>query len=215
MVTTIAVDRIQIPPGNGIVLTQVSWGEYENLLQAWGDHRSTRFAYDRGWLEVRMPSPLHEIINRLLAKIIFTLAEELGLEANDLGSTTFNRPDLARGIEPDSCFYIQNAHLVSGLDPKIPADLGPDLALEVDITSFSDRKFGIYASLGVQELWHYKPEGLSLLQLQSGRYQSVSHSVAFPAVSATAIGEWIALRGDRSDIAVIRAVREFCRTLNP
>jgi Uma2 family endonuclease len=56
-----------------------------------------------------MPGELHEIINRLLAKIITTLALELDMEANDFGSTTLNREALDRGIESDTCFYIQNA----------------------------------------------------------------------------------------------------------
>lgn len=50
-----------------------------------GANRPTRIAYDQGVLEIRMPGEPHEIVNRLLAKIITMLAMELGMEANDFG----------------------------------------------------------------------------------------------------------------------------------
>jgi Uma2 family endonuclease len=52
------------------------------------------------------PSPEHEKLNRRIAQLVLAVTEELGIEAEDLGSTTFRREDLERGFEPDSCFYI-------------------------------------------------------------------------------------------------------------
>jgi Uma2 family endonuclease len=66
-------------------------------------------AYENGVLEIRMPGQPHEAVNRVLATIALTLAEELGFDFNDLGSMTMNRPQLSKGVEPDRCFYIQNA----------------------------------------------------------------------------------------------------------
>jgi hypothetical protein len=40
------------------------------------------------------------------------LADELEIEAMSLGALTLEREDLARAIEPDTCFYIQNESLV-------------------------------------------------------------------------------------------------------
>jgi len=45
----------------------------------------------------------------LIEHLIFVLAEELNLEIYPTGSTTFKRLNQARGAEPDSSFYIQNA----------------------------------------------------------------------------------------------------------
>jgi Uma2 family endonuclease len=42
------------------------------------------------------------------------LAAEMNINIDSLGSTTFRRGDIDRGFEPDSCFYVQNAPLVSG-----------------------------------------------------------------------------------------------------
>lgn len=56
------------------------------------------------------------------------------MEIRSLGSRTWNREDLARGLEPDQCYYIQNEVLVRKVEQ---IDLNqfppPDLAIEIDI----------------------------------------------------------------------------------
>jgi Uma2 family endonuclease len=209
------LSQIQISPGSAIRLTGLTWQHYLALLEELGDNRSTRITYRHGMLEIRMPGALHEIINRLLAKIIFTIAEEMGLEINDLGSTTFSRQDLDQGIEPDSCFYIQNAHLIQGLNPNIPENLPPDLAIEVDISSFSRDKMRIYQSIGVPEVWIYRQSYIKIYQLQESRYVEVFNSPTFPAVSVQQLQEWIRHREASNDLSTLREVRRFCReTIN-
>jgi Uma2 family endonuclease len=121
-----------------------------------GDNRPTRIAYEQGVLEIRMPGEPHEIVNRLLAKIITMLAMELGMEANDFGSTTLNRETIDRAVEPDTCFYIQNAARGQGMETKASFSLSPDLALEVDIASSSASKMSIYRAMEVPEIWLYR-----------------------------------------------------------
>jgi Uma2 family endonuclease len=116
------------------VLSNISWQTYRAILSDLGDRRSVRLTFDRGRLQLKMPSKLHELLNRLLAIIVTTLTEELDLEVVDLGSLTLERADLQRSAEPDSCFYIQNADRLEGLDPDIPERLPPDLVIEIDIT---------------------------------------------------------------------------------
>jgi Uma2 family endonuclease len=154
MTATLAtpLSQIELTPGSAIRITDVTWESYIALLSELGDNRATRIAYDNGVLEIRMPGQLHEVINQVLAAIILALAEELGLEFNNLGSMRMNRPDLAKGIEPDSCFYIQSAQAGQGIEATIPQDLPPDLALEVDIANRSDSKLPIYQAMGVPEV---------------------------------------------------------------
>lgn len=73
------INQIQLTPGNSILLTDVSWEQYQAFLKELGGDRTTRIAYSQGDLTIFMPSKLHEIVNRLLAKIIVTLAVELGI----------------------------------------------------------------------------------------------------------------------------------------
>lgn len=190
----------------------LTWQHYQLLLTEFGEHRASRLAYDTGVLEIRMPSKLHEIINRLLSKIIFVLAEELGLDIVDMGSTTWNRQDLDKGIEPDSCFYIQNACRIQGLNPEIPADLPPDLAIEVDIANASDKKLAIYQALGISELCIYSQGQIRILQLQSSGYTEGDRSLAFSSISSERLQTWIALRETETELTVVRAVRQFCQS---
>ncbi|MDC0831583.1 Uma2 family endonuclease [Geitlerinema sp. CS-897] len=162
-------------------------------------------------LEIRMPGAFHEIVNRVLAAIVLVLAEELGLEFNNLGSTRFDSSEFAKGIEPNSCFFIQNAQAAQGLDGEISSNVPPDLAVEVDIAHRSQSKLPIYSAIAVPELWLYRQDALSILALQGGEYQEISTSLAFPAVSVAQLNQWLQLRKTGTDLTAVRAVREFCR----
>lgn len=82
------LSQIVLAPGSAITVDGLTWQHYELLLAELGSDRATRLTYDAGALEMRLPSQPHEILNRLLSKIIFALAEELEVEVVDLGSTT-------------------------------------------------------------------------------------------------------------------------------
>jgi Uma2 family endonuclease len=189
MVTT--AQTINNAPSDGVpvievpfvILHNVSWQTYQALLADMGEHRAARLAYNRGILEIKMPSKLHEFIKRLLERIITTLTEELAMSVLSLGSTTFNREEAEQGVEPDSCFYIQNAERVN-LEDEAPLDLPPDLVVEVDITSSSRSRLHIYKIMGVPEIWRYNRQGFTILQLHSGEYVECESSLTFPQISA-------------------------------
>jgi Uma2 family endonuclease len=208
------ISQIELTPGSTIQISGVIWEDYLLLLEQLGDHRATRLAYDNGVLEIRMSGQPHEAINRVLATIALTLAEEFGFEFNDLGSMTINRATLQKGIEPDSCFYIQNACAGQGLESVIPDWLPPDLALEVDIASPSDRKLSLYQALRVPEVWLYRQGVLTIQSLRGEQYETVANSRAFPNISAAQLNQWVQLRKTGTDLTVVRAVRQFCRELS-
>jgi len=84
-------------------------------------------------------------------RFIFALAEKLKFEIKSAGSITLRRRK--SGIEPDNCYYIQTEPTVRGRQElDLETDPPPDLAIEIDITSTSVNKFGIYLALGVPEL---------------------------------------------------------------
>lgn len=205
------IDDLQGKVTQKIVLQNVSWQTYQALLADMGDHRAARLTYDQGTLEIKMPSNLHEIINRLLARMVTTLTEELGLNLKDYGSTTLDREDLEKGVEPDSCFYIQNADRVQGLNSDTATDPPPDLAIEVDITSSSTRRMGVYKQLGIPEVWRYTKKGLTISQLQNGEYVECEFSPTFAMVSPALIAQFLQLRETTDDNAVIRTLRTWLR----
>jgi Uma2 family endonuclease len=120
------------------------------------------------------------------------VAEELNIEAEDLGSTTFRREDLERGFEPDSCFYIRNA---AGVRGKKRIDLGadppPDLIIEIDITSPSLAKLPLFAKAGVPEVWRFDGNRLAIYELIGDEYLERDASVAFPAVTSADVTAFI------------------------
>jgi Uma2 family endonuclease len=118
-VSELELEDFQGKVTQNVVLPNVSWQTYKALLADMGDHRATRLTYNRGVLQIKMPSKLHEIINRLLARIVTTLSEELDLDVINMGSTTLEREELDKGAEPDTCFYIQNANQLEGLRSQL------------------------------------------------------------------------------------------------
>ncbi|KAM3090296.1 Uma2 family endonuclease [Phormidesmis sp. 146-35] len=216
MTTVIAapISQIKLAPGSAIAIAGLTWKTYEALLQEMGENRSTRIVYDRGVLEIRMPGEPHEIVNRLLAKIITMLAMEFGMEANDFGSVTLNREELDRGIEPDSCLYIQNAARGQGMAETVSENVPPDLALEVNIARSSASKMAIYQGMGVPEVWLYRQNGLRIQLLRDGQYGDVVNSRAFPMVTVEQLNQWIEMRKTETDLAVLRDVQQFCRCSN-
>jgi len=89
-----------------IILYNIGWDTYEGLLRDHANTSAPRFTYDRGTLEIMSPLPEHERFNRAIQLLVPIVVEEMGAEVYSLGSTTFNREDLLRGFEPDSCFYL-------------------------------------------------------------------------------------------------------------
>lgn len=219
-VSELELEDFQGKVTQNVVLPNVSWQTYKALLADMGDHRAARLTYNQGVLQIKMPSKLHEIINRLLARIVTTLTEELELNVIDLGSTTLDREDLDKGAEPDTCFYIQNANQLQGLDPEIPKDLPPDLVIEVDITSPSTHRIKVYLALGIPEVWCYtKKEGLKIYYLQTDAshrdYVESEFSLAFPKVSAQALNQFLQQRQTQNENTVIRAVRDWIEQALP
>jgi len=154
------------PPEARVILHNISWSLYEQLLAAHEDKSSPHFVYDRGELEITVLSYEHEELNRLIDNCIAVIAMEWNIEYCNAGSTTFKREDLERGFEPDSCFYVQHAEQIAGkkrLD--LTVDPPPDLVLEVDITHSSLDKLSIFAVVGGlileygEDLWHYQKVG--------------------------------------------------------
>jgi Uma2 family endonuclease len=175
----IQLRQLDVPPGQRLLLHDVSWAEFEAILEELGEHRSTRIAYDHGLLEIMAPLPEHEGDKEILSDLLKAFMEELGIELCALGSTTFKKQAMLRGIEPDQCFYIQNEAAIRGkkrLD--LAVDPPPDLALEVDITSRTHPE--TYAALGVPELWRRVGGKIRIYQLQQGEYVEVEESPAFP-----------------------------------
>ncbi|MGA7937866.1 MAG: Uma2 family endonuclease [Kovacikia sp.] len=187
-----------------VILRNIRWQTYQFLIRDFESEPAIRLTYDRGTLEIRMPLNPHETYKKLLGRLIETATEELDLEIRSLGSRTCGscgvalcakREDLARGLEPDQCYYIQNEARVRDIEQIDLAHFPPpDLAVEVDISSSSLDRLSIYTDLGVPELWRYDGRSLTLYQLQNGQYLPCNRSIALPLLQASDITRFLELR---------------------
>jgi len=176
------LNRVIIPPGQRVLLSNISWQEFETILADLGEHRAARVAYDNGTLEIMTPLPEHESRKELVSDLLKALLEELDIEFCTLGSTTFKNEAMIKGIEPDNCFYIQNEAAVRGKERiDLTIDPPPDLALEIDVTSRTHPS--IYAALGVPELWQFEKGKLQVNLLREGKYSQSEVSPNFPNFS--------------------------------
>jgi len=176
---TLQLQQLSAPPGQRLLIQDLQWSEFEALLTELGEKRASRIAYHNGILELRMPLPKHERAKSLLGDMVKILLEELEIDCECFGSTTFKQQNMNAGLEPDECFYIKNHLLMRGKDRlDLRIDPPPDLAIEVDVTSKT--QLGAYRSLAVPELWVYEKTELKIYILQSGTYQSVMQSPTFP-----------------------------------
>ena len=182
----VQLQQIVVPPGQQLIMTDVNWLMYEQLLEEFGEKRGSRINYSEGVLEIMVPLPEHEDDKVIIADLVKVLLEELDIEFRSLGSTTFKSEAMKRGIEADDCFYIENEVAIRGkkrIDLNI--DPPPDLALEIDITSRT--QFDNYQVLGVGELWRFNGSELEINVLELGRYIQVDESSYFPGFPLTEV----------------------------
>ena len=195
------------------VLEGVSFELYERLLQELAEQR-IYITFDRGRLELMSPSPEHEWWKKLIGRLIEALALERAVATEALGSTTFKRGDLAKGLEPDECYYLRGA---SGLRRKREADLTrdppPDLVVEVDITHRAIDREGIYAALGVAEVWRFDGSALTFLLLEpDGSYRRADASAAFPGLRAADLQRFLKEADEKDQGAAVLAFRDWIRS---
>lgn len=197
-----------------VVLHDVGWETYRRLNEEHGERSGTRFTYNEGTMQITVVGYEHERLNRLIASLIEAVCEEREIDIEPAGSNTFQREDLQKGFEPDSCFYLRQPEAIRGKRRiSLAVDPPPDLVIEIDITSYSLNRLPIFAAVGVTEVWRYETDQLKIYQLGSNSYQTVSASVALPGLTASQLTEWIVASQQMKRTEWLRDVRTWVRSL--
>jgi len=196
--------RLTAVPEQRVVFRGVDWSFYEELVDSIPETTSIHVDYDGKDLEVMGKGWIHGRYNSLLGKFVAIVTEELEIPCMGLRDTTWKRPEIARGLEADDCYYFQPEKLAAAAEAwsrgsREIADVpNPDLAIEVDISPPQVDRAGIYAALRVTEVWRFVENVLVIERLTTqGTYASVETSGFLP-VSAADIGRWV-LDPDSSD----------------
>lgn len=204
---------VPLTDGNRVTLRDVEWDLYQRL-RASDDRRNVRMTYSNGTLEVMSPSRIHERLTQLISRFLEVWAEEHDIEFDCGGSTTMQREDLARGLEPDNSYYIEHAEQMRDRDQlDLLIDPPPDLAIEVDITSSSLGRLPIYAGLGVREVWRCDGRSLKFLQLDdAGNYREIAESASLSGLKPEHILPFLEERFDYGQTSLVRRFREWVRS---
>ncbi|MEH2147163.1 Uma2 family endonuclease [Nostoc sp.] len=198
------VSQMRLAPGSTVNVQDISWEEFESILQELGEKRSLRVAYSKSTLEIVVPLPEHKKSKDLISDIVKILLKIAGKSYEPFGSTTFKRENIA-GVEPDACFYIQNYQRMIGRRKLEPNDPPPDLAIETDVTSKTT--LDAYEAIAVPELWIYDSKKLRIYLLRDGHYIESDNSPNFPNIPLTQI---IAATVERAwQIGTVQALKEF------
>lgn len=176
---TLQLRQIRVPEGQTIEIEDVSWADFEVILQELGEKRNTRIAYSEGTLTIVAPMPAHEVEKVCIGRCVEVLLDELECDYTSYGSTTFKNESMLKAVEPDDCFYIRHADLMAGKQRiNLSTDPPPELAIEIDLTSKT--QLDAYLGLGVEELWRFDGGRLRIDCLRNGEYVEVVESPLFP-----------------------------------
>ena len=203
------ISQITLAPGSTVIIPNVSWQEFEFILQELGENRSARVTYSNNTLEVMVPLPEHEKPKELISDIIKTLLRKTGRKYEPFGSTTFKQEGIA-GVEPDACFYIENYQPMINRRSLQADDPPPDLAIEIDVTSKTSLE--AYQGIGVPEVWVYDSKKLTIYLLRNQKYLKSEISPTFPEISLTQIIPTVIERSWK--VGTVQALEEFEAMMN-
>ncbi len=189
---TISKDNLlrDLIPDNPLILYGVSWENYENLVREL-DGSSVQMTYNRGILKIMSKSGEHEYYIKLLERLVDRVCFGFMIKVIFFGGPTIKKSFAKKGVEPDACFYVSRASLVSGRADVNVSEIVPDIVVEVDVTHADEDKFEIYSAFGISEFWRYNEEVFQIYRLENAEYKEVTASVELPQVSAKILTEFL------------------------
>jgi Uma2 family endonuclease len=203
----ITEDTIALDPGDEIVLRNRTWEDYEDLLSRRQDKSGLRIQYNAKAQEITIMSPLprHGNLADVLADFVKAMLRHQRKDWHSFTPVTLKQMGV-QGIEPDYCFYIQNRECILGKEKiDLKYDPPPDLAIEVDVTSFTNP--ADYQAIAVPELWIYPQSQLLIYEFDGEQYRETQVSPQFPTIDVKTLIPQYCDRGWQVGSSV--AIREF------
>jgi Uma2 family endonuclease len=203
------------------VIRDVSWELYDLLSDAIDEKQHVYLAYDGKDLEIMTKGLIHEGYREFLGRFVHALTFELRIRSRGAGETTWKRPEIARGLESDLCYFFTPEKLVVVLEgwtrkSKDIADYpNPDLAVEIDISQSEVDRPAIYAALKVPEVWRFEEESMVIEHLQPDGTYAPAESSRFLPVRAEEVYRWVAVEDTRDELAWEQRLREWIRAELP
>ena len=189
------------PPPHGdrrIVFREASWEAYLSLSQAYSEEEHIRLAYDGKDLEIMTTGNLHENLKELISRIVTALVSWVGIAFVSFGEATLDAVNARRGLQADLsyCFdpvKVRAAREALARESMDPLDYPkPDLAVEIDISPSRIDRPGIYAALGVAEVWRVlRGRKVIIEHLQPDGSYAPAEASRFLPIRADEIAAWL------------------------
>lgn len=205
--------RLTAVPEERVLFRNVDWSFYDHLVDSIPESSNIHVDYDGKDLEVMAKGKRHERFNWLLGRFVDIVTEELDIVCEPSGETTWKRVKVSRGLEADQCYYFLAEKLeadaaASGRGSDDIADYpDPDLAIEVDLSRPRVDRAGIYAELGVAEVWRFDGRDIVIERLTDAKTYAAVETSQFLPVSATEIKRWIVEEDSRNKASWMRRLR--------
>lgn len=210
MYLTITQDSIDLSPGSEVVLRHQTWADYETILVSRQDNAAIKIYYDAIAQEIQIMAPLpeHGKKSDTLSDLVKVLLRKQGKDWDCFDPITLKRYGI-KGIEPDTCFYIDNRAAILGKSPiDLDVDPPPDLAIEIDLTSLT--KPEDYTGIKIPELWIYRDKILQIYLWNGEQYQASTTSNLFPTIPvAQLLPQYVEMAWTQGSSVAIRAFEQI------
>jgi Uma2 family endonuclease len=190
---------------------------YETFVDMLPERSPIRVAFDGRDMEILVKGPVHDQFADLLDQSIKAVAGELGIRVKPMRETTWKRPEIERGVEADSCYYLDAAKIDTVLaatrrkSNDVKEYPNPHLVIEVDISPPQTDRMSIYAAMRVAEVGRFDGQTLTIDRLDAGGRYQPSEASGFLPVRADQVPRWL-LDEDLSDYeAWTQRVREWAK----
>ena len=179
-----------------VVLHNVSWDDYERILEIRGNHSAPRISYFEGELEIMSPSQDHETIKSRIGALLEAWCIDRDIEIDAVGSWTLKNKGKRGGAEADESYIIGTKK-----------QSRPHLAIEVEWTHGGIDKLAIYKKLGVEEVWFWRKGVIEVYVLTDGKFTTTERSKLLPELDLQLLASML----DRDTLT--QAVRDFRKAL--
>ncbi len=179
-----------------IVFHDVTWEDYERVLEIRGDKSAPRINYLEGELEIMSPSKDHEQIKSFIGHLLEVWCIDRDIEVTPFGSWTLKGHSKDRGAEADECYIFGTTKCDR-----------PQLAIEVEWSRGNIDKLRLYETLGVDEVWIWHKGVIQVYVLAGERFAKAERSRLLPDLDLGLLASML----DRDTLT--QAVRDFRRAL--
>jgi Uma2 family endonuclease len=201
-----------LPPNGTLLLHNVSWDEYENILQEFETKSAYRIYFNNGVLKIMSPRFDHKFPKNVVLGVVRVYDDEFDIDVDSYGSTTWRQQKKSKGAEADTSFYVKNAEKVRGVkDFDLNLEIPPDIVVEVDTTNESWDKFEIYAALGVKEIWRCDGKNFQIYELTEGKYEATENSRNLPLINGKLLTELLEIGREIGQTAMLKDFRKRLR----